>query len=308
LAVGLAYTRERDLDAGTLYKLANRARLRLEEGRWKEADDDASAAAKAGQLVTRAVAVTVLALVRLRQGDASAAALLDEARELALAVGDIMRIGPMAVARAEAAWLVGDRDGVRREAEQAFQDARKHPEPWRLGELALWLCRAGAIDHPPEGVSRPYRLEMEGDWREAASAWKELGCPYEEALALAGGDGEAQLRALDILNRLGAAPAATIVRRKLRGSGVPVIPRGPRAATKTNPLGLTDRQTEILGLLAEDLSNKQIAQRLDISPKTVDHHVVAVLTKLGVSTRKEAGRHPAALAAAAKYREPATEK
>jgi DNA-binding NarL/FixJ family response regulator len=86
-----------------------------------------------------------------------------------------------------------------------------------------------------------------------------------------------------------------VVRRKLRAESTQGIPRGPRAVTKNNPLGLTSRQIEILRLLAEDLSNKVIAQRLKISPKTVDHHVMAVLTKLGVATRKEAARHPAAL-------------
>jgi DNA-binding NarL/FixJ family response regulator len=67
---------------------------------------------------------------------------------------------------------------------------------------------------------------------------------------------------------------------------------GPRLETKENPLGLTNRQVEILGLLAGNLSNKEIAARLRISPKTVDHHVVALLAKLGVSTRKQAASHP----------------
>jgi DNA-binding NarL/FixJ family response regulator len=137
---------------------------------------------------------------------------------------------------------------------------------------------------------------MSGDWRAAAAAWEALGCPYEQALALANGDRPAQLKALDILTQLGAVPTAALVRRKLRAESAQGIPRGPRAVTKGNPLGLTSRQIEILKLLSEDLSNKAIAQRLKISPKTVDHHVVAVLTKLGVATRKEAARHPAALA------------
>jgi DNA-binding CsgD family transcriptional regulator len=191
--------------------------------------------------------------------------LLDEAREVALGTGDIMRIGP------------------------------QRPEPWRLGELSLWLWRAGALDQPPEGVAPPYLMEMSGDWRGAAAAWEQLGCPYEQALALSHGDRPSQIKALDVLARLGAGPPAALVRRKLRAESAQGIPRGPRAATKGNPLGLTGRQIEILKLLADDLSNKEIAQKLKISPKTVDHHVVAVLTKLGVATRKEAAKHPAAL-------------
>jgi DNA-binding CsgD family transcriptional regulator len=232
----------------------------------------------------------------LRQGDPDAQALLDEARELALATGDIMRIGPMAAARAEAAWLRDDKGGVRAEAGPAYELARQRPEPWRLGEFSLWLWRAGALDQPLENVAPPYRLEISGDWRGAAAAWERLGCPYEQALALANGDRLAQLKAFDLLTRLGAGPAAALVRRKLRTESAQGIPRGPSAVTKGNPHGLTGRQIEILKFLAEDLSNKAIAQRLKISPKTVDHHVVAVLTKLGVSTRKEAAKHPAALA------------
>ena len=155
-----------------------------------------------------------------------------------------------------------------------------------------------------DGMALPYRLEIGGDWQGAAAAWRRLGCPYEEALALAQGDRPAQLRALDILTGLGAAPAAAMVRRKLRAEGARGIPRGPRAATRHNPLGLTARQVDILALLAEDLSNKEIAARLRIAPKTVDHHVCAILAKLEVSTRKQAAKHPVTRALLASLREP----
>jgi DNA-binding CsgD family transcriptional regulator len=232
----------------------------------------------------------------LRRGEPGAGALLDEARELALATGDLMRIAPMAAARAEAAWLKGDKEQIRREIQPAYDLALQRPAPWRLGELSLWLWRAGALDRPPDGIASPYRLEIDGDWPAAAAAWQQLGCPYEQALALAQGDRPAQLQALEILSGLGAAPAAAIVRRNLRAAGLRGIPQGPRATTKGNPLGLTAREVEILRLLAGNLTNKEIAASLHISPKTVDHHVVAVLGKLGVSTRKQAAKHPAACA------------
>jgi DNA-binding NarL/FixJ family response regulator len=66
------------------------------------------------------------------------------------------------------------------------------------------------------------------------------------------------------------------------------IPRGARPATKRNPAGLTAREMEILRLLVDGLSNRQIAGRLSISAKTVDHHVSAVLGKLGVQSREQA--------------------
>ena len=91
-----------------------------------------------------------------------------------------------------------------------------------------------------------------------------------------------------MLDGLGAKPAAAIVRRRLRGLGVARLPRRPQPGTLTNPAGLTDRQLEILRLVATGLSNAEIAQQLVLSPRTVDHHVSAILAKLGVPTRRAA--------------------
>ena len=99
-----------------------------------------------------------------------------------------------------------------------------------------------------------------------------------------------------------------MVRRQLRAEGARGIPRGPRAATRYNPLGLTTRQIDILVLLAEDLSNKEIAARLRIAPKTVDHHICAVLAKLEASTRKQAAKHPLTRALLANLKEPVVHK
>jgi len=93
---------------------------------------------------------------------------------------------------------------------------------------------------------------------------------------------------LTILDGLGAKPAAAIVRSRLRGLGVARLPRRPQPGTLTNPAGLTDRQLEILRLVATGLSNAEIARRLVVSPRTVDHHVSAVLQKLGVRSRRDA--------------------
>jgi len=71
------------------------------------------------------------------------------------------------------------------------------------------------------------------------------------------------------------------------------VPRGPLAETRANPAGLTARQLEVLALLAEGLTNAEIAARLVVSIRTVDHHVAAVLARLGVDSRRAAGRRAA---------------
>jgi DNA-binding CsgD family transcriptional regulator len=141
-----------------------------------------------------------------------------------------------------------------------------------------------------EELAAPYAMQVAGDWRAAAAEWERLGCPYEQALALLNGDEAAQRGALAIFERLGAAPAADIARQRLRAAGVRGLPRGPRPATQANPQGLTNRQLEVLRLLAEGLRNPEIAERLSTTPKTVEHHVSAVLTKLEARSRAEAVR------------------
>jgi DNA-binding NarL/FixJ family response regulator len=96
---------------------------------------------------------------------------------------------------------------------------------------------------------------------------------------------------VEALDRLGARPDLDRLRQQLRADGVRRIPRGPRPSTRHNPFSLTGREAEIVGLLARPLmTNSRIGARLHISPKTVDHHVSAILAKLGVATREEAGR------------------
>jgi DNA-binding NarL/FixJ family response regulator len=131
---------------------------------------------------------------------------------------------------------------------------------------------------------------IEGDWRAAALEWERIGCPFERALALALAEGneEAQLSALSIYDELGAQPAAKALRQTMRRQGIKGIPRGPRPVTRANPEGLTAREMQVLELMVEGLSNADIARRLSVSAKTVDHHVSSVLSKLNVHTRQQA--------------------
>lgn len=183
--------------------------------------------------------------------------------------------------------MAGDLAAVAREARGAFALAVRHHHPWFAGELAWWLSRAGE-SFPESAMFEPWKLQLENRWGDAAAAWRNIGAPYETARALEHGDAHAQQEALAIYEELGAEPAAESLRRRLREAGVRQIPRGARSATRGNPFGLTEREAEVAALLCQGLRNAEIAERLVRSVRTVDHHVAAVLAKLGTKSRMEA--------------------
>jgi DNA-binding CsgD family transcriptional regulator len=214
---------------------------------------------------------------------------LEEAWRLVEPTGELQRIAPVAVARAELAWLRDDLQGIGSAIADAYQLALTARQPWITDELAFWMWRATGTTDPLQGPETPYARQIAGSWREAADAWAQIGCGYEQAIALMDSEDPPRLlEALDILDGLEATPAAAKLRRRLRRMGIQGVPRGPRKETRSHPAGLTPRQVEVLELVASGLTNTDIAERLFVSPKTVDHHVSALLTKLGVSSRKEA--------------------
>ena len=291
-AVGIAFCREHGLEAYLNSLLANRALSDLARGRWDEAADTATAIL-AGPMSSvpgpRYEALLTLALVRARRGDPEYQPLLDAASELAAPIGDLDWVGPTAAARAEVAWLEGRTAAIAGITQRPFELAVEHQDPPLLGQLACWRWRAGLLVEPPPGTDEVYRRQIEGDWEQAVRNWRELGCPYEAALALAdSGDAAALRRALDELHALGARPAAAIVTRRLRELGERGLRRGPRSQTRENPAGLTARELEVLPLLAHGLRNAEIGERLVVSTKTVDHHVSSIIRKLGAHTRGEA--------------------
>jgi DNA-binding CsgD family transcriptional regulator/tetratricopeptide (TPR) repeat protein len=295
---GLEYCSERDLDLYRPYLLAHRARVELDQGRWAEADEPIALVLRdpSASALARILALVAFGLLRARRGEPDPWAPLDEALALAETTGELQRLGPVAAARAEAAWLEGKAEVIARETDAALALALRGQAGWSIGELAYWRLRSGVDEDMPPGAAEPYALQIAGEWSRAAELWSEIGCPYEAALALAEADDDDALRrALAELHRLDARPAAAIVARRLRTRGARGLPRGPRAATRRNVANLTPREVEVLALVSQGLRNAEIADRLFLSQRTVEHHVAAILRKLAVRTRGQAGVEAARL-------------
>lgn len=288
---GIEYTLDRDLDAYSVYLRGWRSRLAYERGDWTQAEQQAEEvlALDFGSPLMTYPAVATMAALKVRQGDAAANAWLARAWEVALGTGELQRLAPIAAARAEAAWWRGDADAVPELAAPVVELARLTQQVWQLGPLAWWLVLAGAsLGEDVNSLPAGYRSMVRGDWAAAAAEFARLGCLYEQGLALAEGDTPAQLDALALFELLGAGPALAALRERLKRAGVRGVPRGPHRSTRANPGGLTQRELEVLALLAAGQSNAEIAASLSISVRTTAHHVSSILAKLDARSRLEA--------------------
>lgn len=272
---------------------ASLARIRLARGHWADSEHLARVSLAYARTPSddQALALTTLATLDLRRGGEEWSSMLDRAEVIVEGYEDPGLIAPIVALRAEAAWLEGSLSDLVPRLRASLAWAIAAPNPWAMGELGLWLILAGDRDRLPDGAAEPYRLAATGERRRAAADFDGRGMPYAAALALATADDPEELRdAHDRFRALGAEAVARTVAHRLRELGAPV-PRGPRPQTRRNPGGLTDRELEVARLLADGLTNRQIADALFVTEKTVGHHVSAVLARLAVERRGQvAGR------------------
>jgi ATP/maltotriose-dependent transcriptional regulator MalT len=293
---GIAYCEEHELGAAMNCLLGGQAEMLEVTGRWAEA------AAVSERLMVTVVSpvnrlnpLITLGLVRARRAEPGVWQCLDEAATEADGTGEPQWIVAARLGRAEAHWLQGELDAARSEAELA-EDASRDCDGLARGAVAAWLRRTGSRRPVRGQLAAPYQCQADGLTEDAVKLWTELGCDYAAGLALFDGAGEAQLRrALGIFTGLGAVAAARLTRQRMGELGIKSIPAGPQIATKTDPMGLTRREREVLGLICAGRTNAEIAARLFISARTVDHHVSAVLSKLGASSRSAAAEQVARL-------------
>jgi len=290
LKVAIQFLEERDIDLGTKYLLAYETRLALETGNWTQANsivnsfinnDDFPPIGKIGILI-------VAATLKMRRGEAGAVPHLLEAMDKALNTGEPQRIAPAMTAILEYEWITGQRVIEKPVLDDVINMIEQRGNIYENSAFAFWLFKARKQKLPLKEFYEGYITESNPMALKASALWKQLGCPYEQALTLFEGSDDNKKEAIGIIQKLGADAIYEKMKLEMRSSGIKSIPRGIRKSTKSNPANLTEREIGVIQLLNDGLQNKEIAAKLFISPKTVDHHISSIFLKLDVNSRTKA--------------------
>jgi DNA-binding CsgD family transcriptional regulator/tetratricopeptide (TPR) repeat protein len=283
---GVAYCDERDITTYSTCLRGHRAVALMDVGRWDEAvvlaERVLATEASPVNLLTSQI---TLGLIRARRGLPGALDLLDPAVLAADGVDEPEWIAATRLARAETRWLAGEQDGAIEDL--AVVRARVTPMEFiEDAQLAVWEQRLLGASHPVSPPPEPWATWLSGDHAAAAERWDRLGCRHHAAMALLDSGCDDDLReALSRFEGLGADASVRRTRQRMKDLGLRAVPSGARATTREHPAGLTRREHEVLALLCDGLTNEEIAVRLVLSTRTVDHHVSAVLSKLAVGSR-----------------------
>jgi DNA-binding CsgD family transcriptional regulator len=299
LAEGVTFAARFDLDSPNQYLLGRLAHLRMEQGRLREARTIAQGVMDMERLpvVMHLPALTVLGRVQIRMGEPGGHEALERALNEAAPTGEPQRIVPVRLALIEAGVLAGEFGAAAKQFEALFSLDLSGLRAWDIGEIAAWWRRCGMPKHPlfeSVDLPRPWALEIAGDVKASSAEWLRIGLPFEAGMALlqvADGDAEAMKSGIVALEQIGARQAAAFGRRKAQELGLasqmPRSRRGPYAKARQHPLGITQSELEVLRLISEGRTNKDIARQLSRSPRTVEHQVSAVLGKFGSANRME---------------------
>jgi DNA-binding CsgD family transcriptional regulator len=297
---GIACAEEHQLDYWCQLLSASWVRFCLDQGRWRQAIEAAQGviANPAGSAVAVLPSLAAIGRIQARRGEPASRQILDRAGVMAAQHPALEAVTGSLPARAEACWLAGDVQSTIVEAHSALEGRAGAQNPWWNGELYCWLRRSGVSVFDPPAVAEPYALELNGDFESAAQWWDSRGCRYDAAIARAFSDQpESITAAIVTFDALGATAAAARARSRLRTLGIASVPRGPRPSTNANPAGLTQREQEVLELVAQGRSNPAIGKLLFLSPKTVERHLSNVLSKLDAASRSQAVDRARALGA-----------
>lgn len=245
---------------------------------------------RGGLIPVAAMAAAGLARLRLAQNDVEAAVNVLETCLDAICRKQIwVWAAEVAPLQAKALLLLGRGEDARKLTAAFAEGIRGKDAP--LAHAASVLCHAHVMSHHAEP------LEWRKAYESAAHQYQVLPRPFDAALVredlgvlgLARGDrmgAEAALAALEGYSELGATWDATRARHLLRQHGIP-IPTGLRAAPPRRGGALSAREQEVADLAAQGFTNKEIAARLFLSPRTVAHHLERAMHKLDISSRKE---------------------
>ena len=290
---GIAFDTEHDLDSWTFYLLGRKAQLRLEQARLREVEDICrSVIGIQGQtLLMKLPARIMLARAQVRLGDEDAGRTLEKAHKDALATGEVQYAIPVLLGILELAWLSGSASQAREASSALDRIGAQRFSRWTGAEYAFWkqlLCLPGGR-HVGVGETA-FGPALSGEFEASGTQFARLGADYFANICFSLCDSPRTVSAgLAALHRQEAkAPVARLTelleQRGLKRGDIS-LPRGPYRASRENPFGLTAKEMIVLEHLAQGLSNAEIADEMSRSQRTVEHHVSAILQKLGVENR-----------------------
>jgi DNA-binding CsgD family transcriptional regulator len=285
----IEYTSTHELDAWYVAAVATMAGINVAIGRWDEADHDLDQVLGQRTCTQTEVETQVIAAtLRARRGDPGALESIEDVVAKVAGSDDYDSLLTTSALLMEAAWMgLVDVDRAYAMYEAMRTSPHFHHDIWGHTALGYWARRLD-FDRPQGEMWTAVRLEWDGNIEAAAAKWQDRGYVCEAVVTGAMAEGADLAMAFSELQRLGAQGVIRGLRRELQRRGVTKIPRGQRPPTRAHPAGLTERQTEVLTLIAAGYSNAAIAEELYISEKTAGHHVAAVLSKLNVSSRLQA--------------------